>query len=451
MAPKDSAPQIVQYLYTMKSLLLSLLFLPLCALAQPNINSWILNADGKLASQWFNNGGMPPTWTWTDMTDSADALKVCYNSDTVWIRCQGLTDNMGKWLNPGGAVAQNYVFRFQLTPQPEIGTHTKSPMMGPIGLLLNGIPIYGLSNAKSWTGSTNADPGAGGMGIWNVEVGLSEGFVLDTAFGAHPQQAGAYHSHTTPYRLYKNTPAGQHSPIVGWAFDGYPVYGPYGYSDPMDSTSTITRMKSGYSLRSITNRTALPDGSAATQTGPDVSATYPIGTYCEDYEWLALNGGDLDEYNGRFCRTPEFPEGTYAYFVTIDAAGTAAFPYYIGLTYYGKADAGNFETGPGGNGLTMPAAADVCLSPVSASISDYSKNKTSLFLFPNPSNGQVTLLGNGHPYTFLEVYNSQGLNVYQARITGHLNYTFELTKAGLYFVRCTNSNGQQVAKQIFIR
>ena len=46
----------------------------------------------------------------------------------------------------------------------------------------------------------------------------------------------------------------------------------------------------------------------------------------EDYAYLGDLGKvqgrefDLDEFNGRWCVTPEFPRGTYAYFTAIDAA-----------------------------------------------------------------------------------------------------------------------------------
>ncbi len=420
----------------MKKLLLSVLFLaPVAAIAQPIVNSWILNTTGKKASQYFNNGGMPVTWTFTNMTDSADALRVCYNSDTVWVRSQGLTDNMGKWLNPGGAIAQNYTHRF---PRKPVIAATKiiSPKTGAIGLLLNGVPIYGLSNAYSWNGTANV-AGPQGSGIWNVEVGKSEGFVLDTALGAHPQQQGAYHSHTTPYRLYKNTPATQHSPLIGYAFDGYPVYGPYGYSSPMNASSAVSRIKTGYSLRNITTRTSLPYGIAASQTGPAVNGTYPLGTYCEDYEWLASNGGDLDKYNGRTCVTPEYPAGTYAYFVTVDAAGVAAFPYYIGIEYYGQPDTKNFPANPmAGNGITVPTGGVTCLSAGSTDIESFGADNKALQLYPNPANGQVTILSNGHPYRKVFVYNSTGQAIYTASISGAENHTINLLVAGLYFVRC---------------
>jgi hypothetical protein len=43
---------------------------------------------------------------------------------------------------------------------------------------------------------------------------------------------------------------------------------------------------------------------------------------------------DLDEYNGRWCVTPEFPNGTYAYFVSMASNGTPTFPYNIGRAFY---------------------------------------------------------------------------------------------------------------------
>jgi hypothetical protein len=355
----------------MKKLLLALLLLPTLVQAQSIVNGWTMNVGGKKGSYYLNNGGQPVTYTWTVSNDSADALRVAYNNDSVWIRSQGLTDNMGKWLNPGGATAQNYVHRLPRNPTVP-ATKTVAPKQGAIGLLLNGIPIYGLTNAASWTGTTNANPQAGGQGVWNVEVGLSEGFVLDTAFGAHPQQAGAYHTHATPYRLYKNTPSTQHSPLIGFAFDGYPVYGPYGYVTATNSASGVTRMKTGYSLRNISTRTTMPTipngGGAASQTGPAVSQTYPLGTYVEDYEWLAANGGDLDQYNGRYCVTPEYPGGTYAYFITISAAGATVFPHIIGVYYYGAPVTANYPIGQGSNGLSIPASGVQYINPVALAL-----------------------------------------------------------------------------------
>ena len=70
----------------------------------------------------------------------------------------------------------------------------------------------------------------------------------------------------------------------------------------------------------------------------------PLGYYLEDYGFV--NGaGDLDQYNGRFTVTPEYPQGTYAYFATVDASGAAAYPYLVGPRYYGVVATDNLGNG----------------------------------------------------------------------------------------------------------
>ena len=116
-----------------------------------------------------------------------------------------------------------------------------------------------------------------------------------------------------------------HSPIIGWAYDGNPIYGPYGYST--SEGGTIKLMESGYKTVSKTNR-------------PSVD-TYPVGFFVEDHEYAGI--GDLDEYNGRFAKTPEFPKGVYAYYTTISESNESSgpflgfrkpvFPYFLSLIH----------------------------------------------------------------------------------------------------------------------
>ena len=40
--------------------------------------------------------------------------------------------------------------------------------------------------------------------------------------------------------------------------------------------------------------------------------SFEPGFFVEDYQYD--NVGDLDHHNGRFCKTPDFPNGVYAYF-----------------------------------------------------------------------------------------------------------------------------------------
>ncbi len=108
----------------------------------------------------------------------------------------------------------------------------------------------------------------------------------------------------------------QVSNIIGWAYDGNPIYGPYGYSDSENSNSVPKLLESGYTL----NPSNIID-----------RPLFPSGFFVEDYEYT--NSGDLDENNGRFGRTPEFPNGVYSYFATLDTLLTPKFPYFVGNKY----------------------------------------------------------------------------------------------------------------------
>ena len=135
-----------------------------------------------------------------------------------------------------------------------------------------------------------------------------------------------------------------HSPIIGWAFDGNPIYGPYGYTDPTDQSSSITRLRTSYRLKTNLVYDGQSNPYPERTAGPLLNAE-PAGNFVEDYEYV-FNLGDLDQYNGRFCKTPDYPQGRYVYFVTIDAseAGVPEFPYVLGPNYNSVVDPWNLST-----------------------------------------------------------------------------------------------------------
>ena len=129
--------------------------------------------------------------------------------------------------------------------------------------------------------------------------------------------------------------------IIGFAFDGYPIYGAYGTID-----GEVTLMRSNYVLK---------DG----ETGYNG---------IDDYVYNADNGGHLDACNGVFSATPEFPDGIYHYHSTMPVEGNNpsannAFPYFINC-YAGIAEDSNFDGGAlegggdGGGPMTGPPDAD---------------------------------------------------------------------------------------------
>jgi hypothetical protein len=138
-----------------------------------------------------------------------------------------------------------------------------------------------------------------------------------------------------------------HSPILGWAYDGNPIYGPYGYS-VASGAATVKPLQPGYVESIQPNRPSL--------------SIYPSGFFVEDYEYDG--SGDLDEHNGRFCVTPEFPQGVYAYFCTVDDGPVESggpfsnykkplFPYIIGNTYKSKSIEFNYQISSNQNNFDL--------------------------------------------------------------------------------------------------
>jgi len=340
---------------------------------------------------------------------------------------------------------------------------------GLIGIWLNGVSMFNPSaqsggpsgpntyaptwqyNASSESGDdlgyNFGEDGAGGHAAPPNQYHYHD-FSFDDAWVTGSGNTGAAYGTTglaeinvIPYLSGSLTHPDGHSKILGISADGYPVYGPFGYINPTNSTSGIRRMTSGYG--EITVRTG---------ANPPPTSTYPFGTFCQDYtfvgyespvkkytvstvtnsytiteavsvggfiqnnslgndptitvqagailyfnvtapgqpfyiktsattgtgslvtsgvvtgqgatsgqvRWHTLNvspgtyyyvsGNNinytgqiivesavvstLDRFNGRYCVTPDFPSGTYAYFCTLDSDGGPVYPYILGNNYY---------------------------------------------------------------------------------------------------------------------
>jgi hypothetical protein len=263
----------------MKKLLLIIALLFVAnANAQPELDSWVFNDDGTLAGWWFAQGGPP---VWVPMTDSAFVLDICYTVDEVWVSGNGLPDTMGLYQTPNDPAATTMTYVFPRNPDVQLGTKSNTPKTGTLGFSSYGFQLHGRGDNKTYDPSSglNITPGDG---VWNANAGYSEVGSLDDIYTGHAGGNNVYHSHG--YFMGKlGVEGNEHSPIMGYAFDGFPIYGPYGYSSAMDSTSSIQRMATSYQLRNIVDRTTLPDGSVASSAGPAIGSTYPLGSYMEDY------------------------------------------------------------------------------------------------------------------------------------------------------------------------
>lgn len=185
-----------------------------------------------------------------------------------------------------------------------------------------------------------------------------------------------------------------HSKIIGWANDGYPIYGPFAYTSATNTLSGVTRMVPGYQTSIKPNRpisrNILVNGNFTTSTfflvfsafglspgmrltggslpadtkitrlsgttvfidkavslvsGSVLTADFPLGVFIEDWTYSASSGTTLDSFNGRFSVTPDFPGGTYAYFAATDNSNNPKYPYFIGTRFYGRLTADSTNTG----------------------------------------------------------------------------------------------------------
>lgn len=378
--------------------LLACFSLSMQAQTNPAILSWLQN-NSVLGSYYMQGNSVA-----LSNNTLVNVQTVQYSANWVYVSTQGIPSYpTGPFLdgNPSQATARNAIFKIPLNPVQNPGTPTNTSP-GNIGIFVNGVALFDYRDGVSWKNSTNSLAGGpgGGMGdnVWNRDAIVAERAGFDCSKG-HPAM-GNYHHHQNPSafkldlvvisnicNLYDADglyviDSTQHSPLIGFAYDGFPIYGAYAFKE-VNGTGAIVRMQSSYELRNITTRTTYANGSTVTP-GPPVSSTYPLGYFREDYEYIAHPSEPefLDEHNGRFCITPEYPAGTYAYFCTVDENWNSAYPYAVGPTFYGTKVASS---------VTSITEAVTQYSPVTSSISESDFEELNVSVYPNPAGDLIAV------------------------------------------------------------
>jgi len=413
-----------------------LLFVFFNSLSQTNpaITGWLQNPTGITGYEGI----------------AINVQQVQYSTNFVYISCTDIpgwlpltsTDGVSAgpndyWQNnPWEPLNKNYLFKIRLNPIQNTGQQTVVPY-GHIGIYTNGMSIYNPLDAKSWEEE----------GVWFQNAYYFEHIDLQTfdiCFG-HPNGNFEYHSHVSPKCYWDETNSTVHAPLIGFAFDGFPIYGSYGYTNT-NGTGAIKKLNTSYRLRNITDRSTLADGTilAANLIGPPLT-TYPLGAYAEDYEYVA-GLGDLDEHNGRFCVTPEYPNGIYCYFVTLDDNLVPAYPYVLGPKFYGVVT--NSNLGPNGGlstTITEPVTAYLSINEV--------ENVLVLLCYPNPAADTVNFY---IPASFntnmtFSIFDMNGRKVKeQSNIQTAVSYSIDVSdlESGQYIVTLDNGTNKTTEKII---
>jgi YHYH protein/Secretion system C-terminal sorting domain len=442
------------------TLTLALLASMFCqAQTNPAITSWLQNTT-KTGTYYVSGNS-------TAISNGilVNCQKVEYSATSAYISTRGIPAYpVGPYLdrNPNQAGDQNAIFKFPLTPTVNTGTKTATTG-GNIGVFINGVALFDYRDGVNWSNALNTiqgGPGGGmGDGVWNRDAILAERVGFDCAKG-HPAGTN-YHHHQNPsaFKLDLNVlstvcnlyasdglyaiNAAQHSPLLGFAYDGFPIYGAYSYKNT-DCTGGIVRMKSSYQLRNITTRTVWADGTDVLD-GPPVNTTYPLGYFREDYEFVARAGQSdyLDIHNGRICKTPEYPNGIYCYFATVDSLHNSTYPYVVGPTFYGVRNAAKVAT------ITETVTTYTKTTPTT----ETNLNGSNIHIFPNPSADLIAIQ--------MDNLVKEDYTVELLDITGKPLQTKQLNKgstivyfdtqtlySGTYLVKISNGSTQTTQKVV---
>jgi hypothetical protein len=431
----------------------------------PEITSWLQNTTQN--GTYYVQGNSTPI----DNGILFNCQEVSYSTDYSYIKTHGIPAYpTGPFLdgNPSLATDQNAIFQIPRFPTPAANNQTTTG--GRIGVFVNGVSLFDYRDGVAWNPATTAlcgGPGnapcpGGPMATmdWNRDAIPAEMDGFDCSKG-HPAM-GNYHHHQNPSAfdldinvvsticnlydadgLYAIDGA-THSPLLGFAYDGYPIYGAYGYANE-NGTGGITRMISGYELGTTPDRSTYPDGSAS-DLGPAINGTYPRGTFREDYIFVASSSEDhLDAHNGRECITPEYPNGTYAYFCTVDGNWNSAYPYAVGPTFYGVY----------ANRLVTTISETVTVYEPTNSLTEAQFNNLDINVFPNPATDLIAIQVGG--------LVSQEMNVTLIDIVGKVIATstihegqtityFDVSTvySGTYFVK-VSTDDMVTTKQVVVQ
>lgn len=219
-------------------------------------------------------------------------LSISCSEDRIQIRSNGIINYEYVQITPTDLAVRRYNFKIPRNPR-EASTKEQVPLLGPIGVAVNGIPFFSANES--------------GQHNWGDPYPLG---ILDHC-GGHTAR-GMYHYHTRPNCLLldKNGSVGQ---VIGYAFDGYPIVSPWICVN--ESCRIKTKMRSSYKY---------------------------VGTQINENAWEAnkyeAGYGDLDRCNGL-----KLPGGGYAYFAT------ERFPYTLAC-YHGEAALDENRGGGGGGG-----------------------------------------------------------------------------------------------------
>lgn len=333
----------------------------------------------------------------------------------------------------GGNTLEAQEFDYSMCLYPELGSFSTpliaDPSMQGCGNgIIFGVSAHGINYSPFarlyWVNPVTMEE--------NVNFQIEADFTLNMDLnGGHVNAAQRYHYHNIPQEFFLNDlniDGSSHSPIVGYAADGFPIYYKYLFTNETDANGGISAFQSSYSLK-------IGDRPGDGETAPNGSYD---GNYVEDYEYISSLSA-LDECGGRFAITPEYPNGTYYYVLTEN------WPY-IPRCLMGEHVDNSFRLGQ--NCPASTAFNDCSSMPTNV---EEASTIIKLNVYPNPANDFIKIdLGNHYrpdQINGIKIYRSNASLVYYAEKFEEIIDLVNLEQ-GNYFIQIDFEGGQLTEKII---
>ncbi|MFY0654312.1 MAG: YHYH protein [Cyclobacteriaceae bacterium] len=409
--------------------------------------------DGEINLVEFNNGTDPFS---IDNSNTACDKAAIFANETTHAICFEEVDHVRKIYSnniPGhdyGPFAgmndiEGQDFEYAMCLYPELGDAPTELIVDPENAdcgngITFGVSIQGVNFSPFarlyWVNPDTKEENTN----WHEEAD----FILNMDLnGGHVNAVNRYHYHNIPLDYFENDlsiDGSEHSPVVGYAADGFPIYYKYAFSEAKNASSDIGAFDSSYRLKSGDRP---GDGLTAPNGAYD-------GKYIEDYEYVA-ELSELDECGGRFGVTPEYPNGTYYYVMT------DSWPY-IPRCLSGKYIDNTFRLGPRCPEST--ASTDCSEDEIDWDQVDPQPPVTGIeqapsleiTLYPNPVSTCLKVSSN---YLFekgnsrISIYDARANIVYRSQ---DLSQDIDVSRVtpGIYFVQVDSRLGQ-VTERIIVQ
>lgn len=158
---------------------------------------------------------------------------------------------------------------FEISTRPTYSETTTAAPLGSIGIMISGAVIYNPYEADNKTVAMSSN--------FTLNQDGKTGSFIDHCAG-HPGPGGEYHYHGNSECVTRQVDTtGEGSHIIGLALDGFPIYGAY------------------------------------------------------DIDGVEVKATELDECNGIFSATPEFPSGIYHYVLPLTSDETSSIRCFHGV------------------------------------------------------------------------------------------------------------------------